>query len=215
MPQPGEKEKDKEKDSPSPIPPASAASELEMENLRKQTDELRKKESEKEKLIQETSELAEAKSVREALGLDLEFDVDKLIRQGVIEKKGIKVPITNDLNLYVDMHTLTKPEEAMVDQMVIEVFGVMPTSRSYYEVRSAAIAAMSVTRCNNTNFPVPDPFQRDRQNKEWKNAWERKMAFYRDFMLKVDSDTVETILFIYRNLDGADPLINEEAKKKS
>jgi len=185
------------------------------EQLREQALVAMKTSSDKEAQLQQAQSEIEAKELRDALGLDLPFDIDGLIKKGVIEKKGIKVPLGPEQGeLYVDMHTLQKAEVILVEQLVEAVFGVMPRNHQYIEARMAATVAMAVTRCNNAAYEVPDPMG-NQNDATWKTRWARKLDFYQNVMLKLDDEIINTLNFIYVNLEKADALIDERAKKKS
>jgi hypothetical protein len=113
------------------------------------------------------------------------------------------------------MHTLSTAEDALVDSLVEAVYGQLPATKPYYEIRNTAMLAMAITRCNSAPFEVPDPFQRDRKDEAWQALWNKKLSLYRDFLLKMDSDMADSLALIYRNLDKADLLIDEVARKKS
>lgn len=156
----------------------------------------------------------EDKEQREMLGLDIEFDISKLITQGIVEKRGIKIMD----NLYLDMHTLSKAEdilaEQMVDQVLSDAAGGIKLSKPYYEARALAILVMSVTRCNNRSFPVP-PLESDkRKSEEFKKAWDDKILLLNTF-LQFSGSTIDSLTFVYMNLDKADILVEGAKQKKS
>ncbi len=163
---------------------------------------------------QESADRAEAIS---ALGLDLDFDPRKLLTDGIIEKKGLKVLE----NFFIDIHTLDKREDILADRLVAQVFGGglgLSIGKPYLECKMAATLAVAITRCNKVIFKVPD-FAAERGDDEisrkvWDANWASKVELL-DIILKLPSHLVDTLIIIYTNLEKSDFLQEDEGQKKS
>ncbi len=155
----------------------------------------------------------EAKHVREGLGLDLDFDVDKLIMEGIVEKKGLK--LMNGLR--VDIHTLNKSEGLLVDDITDAILSKMdakgdpiPVKRDelFFKTRSVTTLAMAITRCNNSVYPSPGDF-RNPKVEEIK----KKMALIEQ-LIRFPEDMIDRWIYIYVHLEIADILTGEVLEKK-
>ena len=166
--------------------------------------------SSKEKLIQEALEKNESAEMRLALGLDIPFNVKELLTRGVVEQRGLKI----GEDFFCDMHTLTKAEDIMAERLVEEHHGPMQISKSYLEAKLVATLAIAITRINKERFPVPSTDPAERKTEEWIHAWGLKQALMRSLM-NMPSGDADLISMVYANLDHADVLIEENARKKS
>jgi len=166
--------------------------------------------SSKEKLIQEAMEKSETQDIRTALGLDIPFDVKELLTRGVVEQRGLKI----GEDFFCDMHTLTKAEDIMAERLVEEHHGPMQLTKSYLEAKLVATLAISITRINKERFPVPSTDPAERKSPGWVHDWSLKQALMRSLM-QMPSGDADLIAMIYANLDHADVLIDESARKKS
>jgi hypothetical protein len=170
----------------------------------------RTKLTEKDKLLQEAMEKSETAEMRRALGLDVPFDVKKIITTGSVERRGMQV---GD-NLYLDMHTLTKMEDIMAERLVEELIGPMALTKSYLESKFTATLAMAITRVNSELFPAPSYKPEDRGTDPWREAWEKKKNLF-EMLLNMRPDDVDNISLIYTKLDRMDMLNKEDEAKKS
>jgi len=197
-----------------PPPAPKAAPGPDDATLRKQIEEMERRNAvqrgEAEGILQEI----EDKERRQALGLDIEFDVSKLITQGIVEKRGLKIIE----GLYIDMHTLTKEEDILAEQLVEQVYealgGGIKLSKPYYEAKATAMLAMAISRCNNRVFPGPPTEPDKRKSAEFESAWKGKVELFQ-IVLKFPSNLVDSLSFVYVNLDKADVLLEGESQKKS
>lgn len=191
----------------SPILPSNDELKRQLAEMDKRTAKSR---DEAEGILQEI----ENKETREMLGLDIEFDVTKLITQGIVEKRGIKIMD----NLFLDMHTLTKAEDVLAEQLVEQFQATMglgvKLSKAYYEVKSTAMLAIAVTRMNNRTFQVP-PLEADkRESDEFNSAWNGKVELLK-IMMQMPGTLIDSLTFVYMNLDKADVLVEGNKQKKS
>lgn len=140
-------------------------------------------------------------------GESLDFDIDSFIKEGIISKKNI--PLMKD-KLYVDMQTLTQKQRMFCEQMVRNKWGTMPSDNVYSTAIEAAILAMSITRMNNQQFPMPDMTDKSAANKALEG---RKVELFEKF-LDSSSEFIRGLSLLYTNLALAD-LLSEQDKKKS
>ncbi len=164
----------------------------------------------KERLIREVQEKIESDELRQALGMDVPFDIKKLLTKGSVEQRGMKIAE----DTWVDMHTLTKAEDILAERIVEELNGHLPLNREYIEAKLVAVLAMSITRINRDRFPGPDIDTAARKTEEWKADWEVKIGLAK-VLMAMDPNDIDALSIIYSNLDKMDVLIQEEAKKKS
>jgi hypothetical protein len=151
----------------------------------------------------------EAKDTRDAMGMDIEFDIDSLILQGSIERKGIFLAKGFP---YFDMHTLTKEEDMLAEEFVQEIIGnTIKVDKVYYEKKEVAVLAMAITRMNNARFPKPD--KRSMDEKLYNYCIEKKKLLMSTLTVS-QNNTVSALSLIYSNLALAD-VLSDEAKKKS
>jgi hypothetical protein len=191
--------------------PLASAKDLRAEELAGAIASARSKStSDKQRLIDEAMEKGETAEMRRALGLDLPFDVRKLITQGIVEQRGMRVAD----GMYIDMHKLNKAEDIMADRLVEEVHGPMQLTKSYMEAKLLACIAMATTRVNQDLFPVPAWAMSERNTDEYKRAWELKKQLL-NTLLEMDPDDTDSLALVYSNLDKMDVLVQEEARKKS
>ena len=73
------------------MPPITPKSPAEESELRKQVEEMERRNAESRGQAEGIMQEIEDKEIRQSLGLDIEFDVSKLITQGIIEKRGLKI----------------------------------------------------------------------------------------------------------------------------
>lgn len=166
--------------------------------------------SPKEKLLNEAVEKTETAEMRRALGLDVPFDVRKLLTTGIVERRGMQV----GTDMFIDMHTLNKAEDIMADRLVEQTVGPMELTKSYLETKVVAVLAMAITRVNSQLFPVPSMDPADRGTDEWKAAWDIKRTFMMT-LLQMQGDDIDALSMVYTRLDQMDILVEEEARKKS
>jgi hypothetical protein len=182
-------------------------------SLRKQVEEMERLTASSREQAQGIMQEIEDKELRQTLGLDIEFDVSKLITQGIVEKRGLKIVD----GLWVDMHTLTKEEDILSEQLVEQVYesmGGIKLSKGYYEAKASAMLAMAITRCNNKLFPAPPTEAAKQKTEEFKRSWDDKVSLFH-IILKFPSSLVDSLSFVYMNLEKADVLLEEKNKKKS
>lgn len=192
-----------------PVAPTGSPSEL-----RQQVEEMERRNSAQRAEAGAIMQEIEDKELRQALGLDIEFDVSKLITQGIVEKRGLKIMD----GLWLDMHTLTKEEDIMSEQLVMSVYetlgGGIKLSKPYYEAKATAMLAMAITRCNNKLFPVPPADPAKRKSPEFESAWKGKQELF-GIILSFPSHLVDNLSFVYVNLERADVLVEGAEQKKS
>jgi hypothetical protein len=152
----------------------------------------------------------EEKEMREALGLDLDFDPQEFITKGIISKKGIKVTD----KLIVDMKTLSTKDRMLAEALVKEEFGNMKLDAVYLTAIEAAILAVAITRVNNQPFPIPtSPVTTEEQSKAYADAYEGKRRLFKTF-LEANNDFISVLSVIYKNLENLNTP-TEEVQKKS
>lgn len=149
---------------------------------------------------------AEAKNVRESLGLDLTFDPKTFITTGTVLRKGLKIMD----GVYVDMKSLSTKERMVAEGLVWDKFGVMRSDGVYFHAIEAAILAVSILRINREEFPIPLIGGPDKDNA---NFLERKRSLF-ETLLDASSELVDGISLVYKNLKLIE-VPNEETQKKS
>ncbi len=206
---------------PPPIQPAK-----EDQNLRQQVEEMELRNAAQREQAGIIMEEIEDKENRQALGLDIEFDVSKLITQGIVEKRGLKILDSVEAKdgkpgnpgLWMDMHTLTKQEDILTEQLVESVYenlgGGIKLSKPYYEAKATAMLAMAITRLNNRVFPSPPNDGQKQSTVEFQAALKGKIELF-NIILKLPSNLVDSLQFIYVNLSNADVLLEGDEQKKS
>jgi hypothetical protein len=195
-------------------------------SLRKEIEEMERRNASQREQAGAIMQEIEDKEVRQALGLDIEFDVSKIITQGIIEKRGIKIiePIEaadgnpGSPGLWLDMHTLSKEEDIMSEQLVMNAYealgGGIKLSKPYYEAKATAMLAMAITRFNNKLFPVPPTDPAKRKSPEFETAWKGKQELF-NIILSFPSHLADNLSFVYVNLSKADVLVEGADQKKS
>jgi hypothetical protein len=191
-----------------PPAPADAA------ELRRQLQEMEEKTSASRDQAEGIMKEIEDKELRQTLGLDITFDVSKLITQGIVAKRGLKITE----GLWVDMHTLTKEEDILCEQLVEQVYeslgGGIKLSKPYYEAKATAMVAMAISRCNNQLFPTPPTEPGKQTTPEFQKNWQGKVDLF-NIILKFPSSLVDALSFVYVNLEKADVLLDGDNQKKS
>lgn len=197
---------------PPPLTPPSPVNDN--PSLRKEIEEMERRNAASREQAGSIMQEIEDKETRQALGLDIEFDVSKIITQGIIEKRGIKVME----GLWLDMHTLTKEEDIMSEQLVMNAYealgGGIKLSKPYYEAKATAMLAMAITRFNNKLFPVPPANPAKLKSPEFEAAWKGKQELF-GIILSFPSNLVDNLSFVYVNLSKADVLVEGADQKKS
>ncbi len=152
----------------------------------------------------------EEKRRKEALGLDVPFDIKEFVTKGSIAHKGLEIV----KGTYTDMHSLTKRERILAESIVYERSGKIDTaSPAYGHYLETAMMALAITRMNDAFYPTPD--RKTQTPETFKKNLEGKLDFY-DSLLDCDSSVVSALVFIYDRLAAADVLLkDEDTKKKS
>lgn len=194
------------------VPPVPASQDAAA--LRKQVEEMEARNAAQRGQAEGIMREIEDKELRQTLGLDIEFDVTKLITQGIVEKRGLKIVD----GLWVDMHTLTKEEDILSEQLVEHVYeslgGGIKLSKPYYEAKATAMLVMAITRCNNKLFPTPPTEPAKQKSPEFEKNWRGKIDLF-NIVLRLPAPLVDALSFVYVNLDKADILLEGENQKKS
>jgi len=151
-----------------------------------------------------------AKELDALAGTDLDFDIERLITDGSISKKGIPV-LRGKHPIFCDMHTLTTEEDILLERLIVQGLGPNLVGREYTRARGLATMAMAITRFNREKFHNPDP--RGERDEAWETLWNRKLMLFLK-LLKADSSVTEALALIYQNLENAD-LLGEDVSKKS
>ncbi len=197
-------------------PPTQPSPSINNDNpsLRKEIEEMERRNAAQREQAGAIMQEIEDKETRQSLGLDIEFDVSKIITQGIVEKRGIKVMD----DLWLDMHTLPKQEDIMAEQLVMDAFealgGGVKLSKPYYEVKATAMLAMAITRFNNKLFPTPPTEPTKHKSPEFEAAWQSKQQLF-NIILSFPSRLVDNLSFLYVNLSSADVLVEGAEQKKS
>lgn len=154
-------------------------------------------------------EEAEDKADRELLGLDVEFDIDSIIKLGAVEKKGLTIPGIPEFPIF-DMHTITNSEDSLAERITqAELGSSLKVDKEYYEVKEAAMLAMAITRLNSGHFPSPRP---EMPKDVFDFAYEKKVLLFKA-LRKMQKGITSTLSLMYSNLALAD-VLTVEAKKK-
>lgn len=198
-------------------PPMAAQSRMEQKNeeAQKLADQLsgaRAKSPNKglEDVIAEAIKKDEADEVRDALGLDIPFDVNALLTRGIFEQKGMQL----DENFYVDMHTLDGEEDFLAEVLVDEIYGPVKLGPVRETAKVRCVLAMAITRVNNEPYPVPPVDRSARITEAFQRSWGKKRDLA-NFFKKMQPEAVKLIETVYSNLDKMGFLIPGDSKKKS
>jgi hypothetical protein len=163
-----------------------------------------------EDVIAEAIKKDEADEVRDALGLDIPFDVNALLTKGIFEQKGMQL----GENFYVDMHTLGGEEDILVEMLLDEIYGPLKLGPIRETMKVRCTLAMAITRVNNEPYPVPPVDRADRITEEFRSSWTKKKELA-NFFKKMQPESVKMIESVYDNLDKMGFLIPGDSKKKS
>lgn len=187
------------------------------DQLKAEIDQLRAQSAGEVDEFQAVQSEMETKQLRENLGLDLDFDIEKFITEGVVEKKGIKLFD----GVYADMHTLTKSEDFLCDEITTGVLkdvakqaanqsgekydekSGVPRDDTYFRTRSLATAAMAITRLNNKLYPSPGDFRTPDKDKL---ALKKSLL---EYLVRLPNKKADWVLVIYSNLEIVDILTGQ------
>ena len=156
--------------------------------------------------LEKTIQAAEAKSLRENLGVDLPFDPKVFITTGAVLRKGLEIMP----NVYADMKTLTAKDRMVAEAIVREVTGPVQLTGAYFQAIEVAVLAVAILRINEASFPIPAFGD---ISETGKFRYQQKVDLYKTLM-EADMDYIQSLSVVYKNLKLLeDP--SEETLKKS
>jgi hypothetical protein len=173
-----------------------------------------------EEKLQRTQDLLEERAKRELAGLDIPFDVEKLITEGIIEKRGLELVKGK---IWGDMHSLSTPEEIVAKLLVDKLLGDQENRRKasgidIMEIQAKASLAMGITRLNDRSFEFPIDLMEieNRETTDFKKCFDDKLELL-VILIRFPVRWTNDMIVIHRGLEYLDKLEaqGEETQKKS